>query len=55
MLTKDKVNRSFSIPFSYTELADYLSVDRCAMMREIKNLRDEGYIKTIGRKITLNY
>ena len=55
LLTKDKVNRSFSIPFSYTELADYLSVDRSAMMREIKNLRDEGYIKTTGRKITLNY
>ena len=43
-LTKAGMNRTFYIPLSYTDLADYLSVDRSAMMREIKNLIDEGFI-----------
>ncbi|MFI3260981.1 MAG: Crp/Fnr family transcriptional regulator [bacterium] len=41
------------LPFSYTELANYLSVDRAALSREIGHLRDEGFVKTDGRKITL--
>lgn len=55
ILAKNRVKRSFYLPFSYTELADYLSVDRSAMMREIKNLKDEGFITCNSRKITLNY
>lgn len=47
------MNRTFKIPFSYTDLADYLSVDRSAMMREIKLLKEEGFIKKVGDKITL--
>ena len=38
---------------SYTALAQYLSVDRSAMMREIKNLSDEGVIKRDGRNVEL--
>lgn len=34
----------FKIPFSRSELADYLSVDRSAMSRELGKLRDEGYL-----------
>lgn len=34
----------FKIPFSRNELADYLSVDRSAMSRELSRLRDEGYL-----------
>ena len=33
---------------SYTTLAEYLSVDRSAMMRELKNLADEGIIERDG-------
>ena len=55
LLVKRKGSRNFTLPFNYTELADYLSVDRSAMMREIKNLKDEGFITTNGRKISLNY
>lgn len=55
LLIKRKGTRTFTLPFNYTELADYLSVDRSAMMREIKNLKDEGFITTNGRKISLNY
>ena len=35
----------FKIPFSRSELADFLSVDRSAMSRELSRLRDEGYLK----------
>ena len=37
----------------YSIVADYLSVDRSAMMREVKNLKEDGIIDTKGRKITL--
>ena len=45
--------KEFELPFSYSNLADYLCIDRSAMMREIKNLRDEGVIKTDKRKVEL--
>ena len=47
--------RILYLPFSYTDLADYLAVDRSAMSREIKNLKEEGFIRTNGRIITLLY
>lgn len=53
ILANDNPKRTFILPFTYTDLADYLSVDRSAMMREIKNLKDEGFIKTNGKKITI--
>ena len=46
---------AFKLPFSLTDLADYLSVDRSAMMREIKLLKEDGFIEKIGNKITLLY
>lgn len=53
ILSTRKLSKSFTIPFSLTDLADYLSVDRSAMMREIKNLKDEGIIKKEGNLFTL--
>ena len=53
LLASTSPKRSFTLPFTYTDLADYLSVDRSAMMRELKNLKDDGFIKTNGRRITL--
>ncbi len=44
---------SFLLPMSLSSLADYLSIDRSAMQREIKRLNDEGVIKSKGKKITL--
>ena len=55
ILSKRSLRKSFTLPYSYTDLADYLSVDRSAMMREIKLLIDEGFIKKHGSKITLLY
>ncbi len=53
LLATDDPRRTFTLPFTYTDLADYLSVDRSAMMREIKNLKEEGFIKSNGKRITL--
>lgn len=55
ILSTRNFNKTFSLPFSLTDLADFLSVDRSAMMREIKSLKDEGFILKTGNKITLLY
>ena len=55
MLSTRNLNKTFSLPFSLTDLADYLSVDRSAMMRELKLLKEEGFIQKSGNKITLLY
>lgn len=55
VLSSRHFSKTFSLPFSLTDLADYLSVDRSAMMREIKFLKEEGFIEKIGNKITLLY
>lgn len=48
-----KGNRKVTINYSLQELADYLCVDRSAMMREIKKLIDEKKIKKEGRTFTI--
>ena len=53
ILAQKKNSKTFTLPFSFTDLADFLSIDRSAMMREIRNLKDEGFIKTNKKKITL--
>lgn len=55
ILSSKNLSKTFSLPFSLTDLADYLSVDRSAMMREIAHLKEEGFIKKSGKKITLLY
>ena len=50
-------NRSKIIYFKSTwqDLADYLAIDRSAMTRELKNLKEEGFVSVKGRVITLLY
>ena len=55
ILSKGSLRKTFTLPYSYTDLADFLSVDRSAMMREIKLLIEEGFIKKNGSKITILY
>ena len=40
---------------NFKNLADYLSINRSAMFRELKSLKDENFIKIDGKKITLLY
>jgi CRP-like cAMP-binding protein len=54
-LAKKYNKKTFNLPITYIELADYLSVDRSAMTREIKKLKVEKKINTDGKKITLLY
>ena len=55
LLSAKNLRKTFTIPFSFTDLADYLSVDRSAMMREISHLIEEGFIAKKGKKIKLLY
>ena len=55
ILSSQTFSGSFSLPLSLTNLADYLSVDRSAMMRELKSLIDEGFILKNGSRIKLLY
>lgn len=53
--SKKNRSRNIYIPFNYTDLADYLAIDRSAMSRELKYLKEEGLIETKGKRITLLY
>lgn len=50
-----KYGKTFTLPFSITELASYLSVDRSSMTRELSYLKKENFIKQDRSKITLLY
>ncbi len=46
-------SNSFTLPFTLNSMADYLFIDRSAMLREMKKMRDEDIIQSKGRQITL--
>ena len=52
---KKSLSRVIRLPFSFKELADYLAVNRTAMFRELKNLKEENLIEIKNRKISLLY
>lgn len=41
----------FTLPFTLSALADYISTDRSAMMRELKKMRTEGEVVINGRRV----
>ena len=43
----------FTLPFTLSALADYISTDRSAMMRELRKMREEGLVTLRGRQVTL--
>ena len=53
LLAGQRQKPSFQLPFSLSALADYISADRSAMMRELKNLVDEGIIERNGKKVRI--
>jgi len=53
IISKKNKSKIIYLPYSYTDLADYLGVDRSAMYRELKHLKEEGLIETKNKKITL--
>ena len=48
-------NKTVNLPFTLTDLADYLAVNRSAMQRELKYLKEEGFIEIKNKKIKLLY
>ena len=48
-------SRTIYLPFNFSDLANYLAIDRSAMTRELGYLKEEGFISTKGKKITLLY
>ncbi len=52
LMSAEKGGPTFRLPFSFASLADYLSVDRSAMMRELKKMREEGLLRMDKRNIT---
>lgn len=55
LVSTRKLSKTFELPFSLTDLADYLNVDRSAMMRELKLLKEDGLVDKIGNRIILLY
>ena len=51
---KNRLN-SIYLPFSFKDLADYLAINRSAMFRELRHLKDEKFIEVKNHKITLLY
>ena len=55
ILSDKKGKNTFKIPMKYMELAEYLSIDRSAMLRELKVLKEDKIITQKSTKIiTLN-
>lgn len=51
--SKRTFSKTFYLSFNLTELAEYLSIDRSAMMREIKRLKDDKIIDSSGNRIKM--
>lgn len=52
---KKNHSRFIYLPFSLKDLADYIAVNRSAMFRELKHLKDEKFIEVKDKRITLLY
>ncbi len=52
---KKTYQRTFTLPFNLKGLADYLAINRSAMFRELRNMKDEKFISAKGNRITLLY
>ncbi|MBQ9673557.1 MAG: Crp/Fnr family transcriptional regulator [Ruminococcus sp.] len=47
-------SNNINVPVPFSDLADFLSVERTAMMKEIRRMKDEGIISGKNRKLTIN-
>ena len=52
-LSIENNSKTFELPLSLTDLSDYLMIERTAMMRELKRLKDANIINKVKNKITL--
>jgi len=52
-LAAEANSHTFQLPFTMLDLADFLSVNRSAMIREIGNMKEDGLIRLDKRSLTL--
>lgn len=52
---KKSHSKNIYLNFALKDLADYLAIDRSAMFRELKHLKDDKLIEIDGRKIKILY
>jgi len=52
---KKSHSKNIYLNFALKDLADYLAIDRSAMFRELKHLKDDKLIEVAGRKIKILY
>ena len=50
-----KHSQVFYLSMSLKDLADYLSVNRSAMFRELKYLKEDNLISIVNRKVSILY
>ena len=48
-------SKNIYLSFPFKDLADHLAIDRSAMFRELKHLKDDKLIEVDGRKIKILY
>ena len=48
-------SKNIYLPYNFKDLADYLAINRSAMFRELKNLKEERFIQIKDKRITLLY
>ena len=53
-LAGSRHSQEFTLPFTMVDLADYLSIDRSAMTRELKHMKEEGLIELQKKQIRLH-
>ena len=53
--SKKNGSKYIYLPFNFSDLANYLGIDRSAMSRELGFLKEEGFITIKGKRITLMY
>lgn len=48
-------SKNIYLPFTFNDLANYLVIDRSAMSRELKFMKEEGFIEIKGKRISILY
>lgn len=55
IMSKKNGSKVIYLSSTFTELASYLAIDRSAMARELKYLKEDGFIAISNKRITLLY
>ncbi len=54
-ISNKKNKKQFKLPISITDLASYLAIDRSSLSRELKLLKEDGFIEINNKIVKINY